>query len=516
MIIFLWTDIFLWSLFFVSVILLFFLKRRPDFKNAFNQLKGSKIAIFSGLILLTYISIGLLDSIHFRPNVVTETSSYYDDTISVLDYIALPWSEKTEKTFSAPFAINSFVKERVVDDSNNFVEFYPSLEYVEEINSQGILTTLFFLSVLLVLIKYMANNYFSLMCKKKRVHTENQVVTDTILPLDEPGASTKNLGFDHIVYDSGDKNYSYENHVLLNHHEHEGDGKYSIKNRQDKDLGTKDIITIQNTHVHFAINTLLGILFVILLITIFYGNVHILGTDKTGQDILYVTLKSIRTGLIIGSLTSIFMLPLAILFGTAAGYFGGYIDDMIQYLYTTLSSIPGVLLISAFILTIQTQIALHPDWFTDTASKADVRLLALCLILGITSWSGLCRLIRAETLKLKQLDYVTAAKTMQVSNNKIIVRHIIPNLIHIIIISIAMDFSGLVLAEAVLSYIGVGVDPTTMSWGNMINSARLELSRDPVVWWPILGAFVPMFLFVLCLNLFADRLRDAFDPRIRV
>ena len=105
---------------------------------------------------------------------------------------------------------------------------------------------------------------------------------------------------------------------------------------------------------------------------------------------------------------------------------------------------------------------------------------------------------------------------MRVNNFKIILRHIIPNLVHIIIINIAIDFSALVLAEAVLSYIGVGVDPTTMSWGNMINSSRLELSRDPIVWWPVLGAFIPMFIFVLALNLFADKIRDAFDPRLRV
>jgi peptide/nickel transport system permease protein len=149
------------------------------------------------------------------------------------------------------------------------------------------------------------------------------------------------------------------------------------------------------------------------------------------------------------------------------------------------------------------------------AEQADLRLLALCIILGITGWSGLCRFIRAETLKIKHLDFVTAARAMRVSDYKIITRHIIPNLMHIVILYVVLEFSGLVLAESVLSYIGVGVDPTTMSWGNMINAARSEISREPVIWWTITAAFIPMFIFVLVLNLLSDKLREAFDPKTR-
>ena len=97
----------------------------------------------------------------------------------------------------------------------------------------------------------------------------------------------------------------------------------------------------------------------------------------------------------------------------------------------------------------------------------------------------------------------------------IIMWHIFPNVMHIIIITLVLDFSGLVLAEAVLSYLGVGVDPTMPSWGNMINTSRLELAREPVVWWPLLAALSMMFFLVLSANLFADRVRDAFDPRLR-
>jgi peptide/nickel transport system permease protein len=239
---------------------------------------------------------------------------------------------------------------------------------------------------------------------------------------------------------------------------------------------------------------------------------HIFGTGKIGQDIFYYAVKSIRTGLVIGILTTLFMMPLALLLGIAAGYFGGVIDDIIQYIYTTLSSTPGVLLITASVLSMQTYIANHPQQFTTLAENADARLLALCFILGITSWTSLCRLLRAEALKLREIDYVLAAKALGSSSFKIIYKHLLPNVMHIVVITLVLDFSFLVLAEAVLSYVGVGVSPMTISWGNMINAARLELAREPIVWWPVLAAFVFMFMLVLASNLFADAVRDAFDP----
>lgn len=260
--------------------------------------------------------------------------------------------------------------------------------------------------------------------------------------------------------------------------------------------------------------------FLIIWILIFIcGNLalyyHVLGTDKVGHDVLYQAVKSIRTGLLIGTLTTIFMLPLAIILGLMAGYFSGWADDLIQYLYTTLSSIPGVLLISASVLVMQIYISAHPELFPSIAERADARLLALCFILGITSWASLCRLLRAETLKLRELEYVQAAQVLGVSRFMILWRHLLPNVLHIILITLVLDFSGLVLAEAVLSYVGVGVDPTTLSWGNMINSSRLELAREPLVWWPLCAALIFMFGLVLSANLLSDALRDALDPKLK-
>jgi len=256
------------------------------------------------------------------------------------------------------------------------------------------------------------------------------------------------------------------------------------------------------------ISTLLGITFS--LATVY----HLLGTDKVGQDVLYLALKSIRTGLIIGTVTTLVTLPLALLFGIAAGYFRGWIDDVIQYIYTVLSSIPSVLLIAAAVLMMQVIIDTHPQWFDTAASRADLRLVFLCLILGVTSWTGLCRLLRGETLKLREMEYIQAAQAFGVSSLRILARHIMPNVMHIVLISLVMDFSALVLAEAVLSYVGVGVDPSMNSFGTMINAARLEMGRDPMVWWALSAAFGFMLVLVLAANLFADAVRDAFDPRL--
>ena len=241
---------------------------------------------------------------------------------------------------------------------------------------------------------------------------------------------------------------------------------------------------------------------------------HVLGTDKVGQDVLYLSLKSIRTGLVIGTVTTLVTLPLALLLGIAAGYFRGWVDDVIQYVYTVLSSIPSVLLIAAAVLMMQVIIDTHPNWFDTAASRADLRLVFLCLILGVTSWTGLCRLLRGETLKLREMEYIQAAQSFGVSTFGILTRHIVPNLMHLILIALVMDFSGLVLAEAVLSYVGVGVDLSMISFGTMINAARMEMGREPMVWWALASAFCFMLVLVLAANLFADCVRDAFDPRL--
>ncbi len=269
----------------------------------------------------------------------------------------------------------------------------------------------------------------------------------------------------------------------------------------------------QSKALKYSLLTTLGIFCLVGVFATLGPYYHILGTDKVGEDVLYQAIKSIRTGLVIGALTTIVMLPIAITLGLMAGFFRGWVDDVIQYLYTTLSSIPGVLLIAAAILMAQVYMANNPELFTTVEDRADMRLLLLCVILGMTSWTGLCRLLRAETLKIREMEYVVASRALGVERLTVLKRHVLPNVMHLVMITIVLDFSGLVLAEAVLSYINIGVDPSTYSWGNMINTSRLEMAREPIVWWPLTAAFVFMFTLVLAANLFADAVRDAFDPR---
>ena len=225
---------------------------------------------------------------------------------------------------------------------------------------------------------------------------------------------------------------------------------------------------------------------------------HVLGTDKTGRDVLVITLKSVRTGLIVGGLTTLIAVPFAMFFGVVAGFFGGWIDDVVQYVYSTLASIPWILLVVCFMMVFKQG------------------LVQVCIVMGITGWVGLCRVLRGETLKLREREYVQAALALGVSKFRVLTRHIVPNLMHLVLISVVLRFSGLVLAEAILSYIGIGVGAETHSWGTMINQARGELGREPVVWWCLAAAFVAMFALILPANLFGDALRDALDPRLRV
>jgi len=243
---------------------------------------------------------------------------------------------------------------------------------------------------------------------------------------------------------------------------------------------------------------------------------HVFGTDRTGNSVLVFAMKSVRTALVIGGLTTLVVLPLALLLGVMAGYLRGWVDEVIQYVYTLLASIPDVLLIAASVLLLQVFIDKNQGIFETSLERADARLFFLCIILGITSFTGLCRLVRGETLKLRELEYIQSARAFGVSTPRVLWRHIVPNLMHLVLINTVMQFSSFVLAEAVLSYVGVGVDPKTASFGVMINTARAELAATPLVWWSLTTAFGFMFLIVLSANLLADAIRDAFDPRTRL
>lgn len=170
-------------------------------------------------------------------------------------------------------------------------------------------------------------------------------------------------------------------------------------------------------------------------------------------------------------------------------------DDLIQYTYSVISSIPYIILLVAILLILGRS------------------LTNMSIALSITTWVGLCRLLRGETFRQSERAYVSAAQALGQSQWRIITSHILPNVLHLVLIDFVLGFSGLVLAEAILSYLSVGAPVGTPSWGAMIDSARNELSREPVVWWNITAATGALFFLVLSLNLFGDALRRAFDPR---
>jgi peptide/nickel transport system permease protein len=222
---------------------------------------------------------------------------------------------------------------------------------------------------------------------------------------------------------------------------------------------------------------------------------HLLGTNNLGEDVFYNALKGVRTAFIIGIVPSVIAAFFAIIFGLTAGYYGGWIDDTIQYIYQVLSSIPGILLLIAMLMVMERG------------------LWQLCVALGVTSWVGLCRLMRGETLKVKNMEYIEAARMFGASDFRLLLRHILPNVMYLVIIEMTLDFSALVMSEAVLTYIGIGVEPGTGSWGRMIMMADRELPNG--IWWNLAGASAFLFILVLAFNLFADALRDALDPRLK-
>ncbi len=461
----LWTDALIYLLLLVIIFFVVYARKHEHLRTPWRLVWRSHLAMISAVFLAVFVIIGLLDSIHFRAGFETPASNgvthYSGEVESLFDKLVAPLGENDEKSYSAPFATHLYSKETKILANGRVVQVYPRLKYAG---------------------KQLANP-----------------------ELDR--AADMQTRFIRAFWQAGLLWIVVSGLLVLRLTRYYG---------ENYRLTLVKVLRLRYQVPWLTLLLSLGVVVFLLLLAIQLATVyHIFGTDKVGQDVFYETLKSVRTGLVIGTLTTLVMLPFAVFLGTMAGFFGGRIDDIIQYVYTTLSSIPGVLLIAAAILALQIFVANHPDAFSTIAARADTRLLALCVILGVTSWTGLCRMLRGETLKLREMDYIQAAHALGVRSRHIITRHVLPNVMHIVLIAVVLDFSALVLAEAVLSYVGVGVDPTTMSWGNMINSARLELAREPVVWWPLLAAFIFMFALVLAANLFSDAIRDAFDPRIR-
>lgn len=462
---FLWTDIFIYCLIAGMVLYGFRAARKPALRKAWGSVARTTSAMCAALVLGAFLLIGLLDSVHYRPQMppapgVQATQPAYAPVVrSALDDM-LSWSRlgSPESTYSSPLALRQFTKETQLIDGQA-VRDYPRLKHAGQLlandadHARDIQRRLLWAALVAVLIAGAAACLL------------------TVWRLRAYGA-LRPAWLAWWRSESG--------------------------------------VPWRAMWITFFLLTLVACMAWALAL-----DYHVLGTDRTGNDVLRQSLKSVRTALVIGTLTTLAMLPPALLFGISAGYFKGRVDDVIQYIYTTLTSIPGVLLIAACVLMMQVYIDTNPELFPTVAARADLRLFLLCLILGLTGWAGLCRLLRAETLKLRELEYVQAARAFGVSHWRIMSRHLLPNLLHIVLITMVLEFSGLVLYEAVLSYLGIGVDPATPSFGTMIDSSRMEMSRDPMIWWNLLAAFVFMLALVLSANIFADAVQSAFDPRTR-
>jgi len=219
-----------------------------------------------------------------------------------------------------------------------------------------------------------------------------------------------------------------------------------------------------------------------------------LGTDNLGRDVLQRTIQGTRIAFLVGVVTSLIAIPIGVLLGCISGYFGKWVDDGIVWLYSTVESIPGLLFILAISMVVGKGI------------------MGVYLGIGLTTWVGLCRLLRAEVMKHRDRAYVMAARSLGYHPWRIIFRHILPNVFHIVIITFSIRFPAAIGTEVFMSFLGIGVQGEP-SWGIMIGNARLRLWQG--VWWEMAAVSAVILLVVLAFNLVGDALRDALDPRLR-
>jgi peptide/nickel transport system permease protein len=224
------------------------------------------------------------------------------------------------------------------------------------------------------------------------------------------------------------------------------------------------------------------------------SSVSFFGTDIFGRSVLQKTVKATETAVAIGVVVSIISIVIGTTLGMIAGYFGGVVDEIIVWFYTTFSSIPGVMLLVAIAFIL---------------GKGTTTVF---LSLGLTSWVGLCRIIRAEVMKHKEREYIHAANAIGATHGRKLWKHILPNVSHLLIINFTQTFDSAIKAEVVLSFLGLGVVGRP-SWGTMIDDSKLELARG--VWWQLAAATFAMFFIVLAFNILGDALRDALDPKLK-
>lgn len=458
----LWTDLALWLLAAVVLAYAWRVRGQASLRATWQRVLRDPVAASAGVVMALFLCVTLVDSIHLRRALPgAEGSAVYDTrTLSALDLLLERQIAMREVSYSMPLATHGFNKQSVTDARGRVAREHPRLQFGGAHLSDP------------------AAQWAGDVATRAAAGVAGALVCIALLLAGVAAALAR---------------------------EH-GGWRQALR-----DLAAD--------RTFYPWRAILATLAVILLLAgpavALMPHYHVLGTDRTGNDVLVQALKSVRTAFVIGALSTLATLPLALVLGVLAGYYKGWVDEVIQYVYTTLSSVPNVLLIAACVLMVQVFLDKNPEAFETALERSDLKMLMLCLILGLTGWAGLCRLVRAETLKLRELDYVQAATAFGVADLRIMARHILPNVMHLVLITVVLSFSELILYEAVLTYVGVGVDPVVNSFGSMINLARAEMSADPVVWWSFAAAFGSMVSLVLAANLFADGVRDAFDPKAR-
>lgn len=220
------------------------------------------------------------------------------------------------------------------------------------------------------------------------------------------------------------------------------------------------------------------------------------GADKWGQDILLKTIKGAETSILVGLLSALLAVVIGTGLGAIAGYFGGWVDDVLNWFYNIFTSIPYLLLVLAVAAVLQQK-----------------GVLSIVLILGLTGWTGVFRLIRAEYMKHKSREYVLAAKAIGVSHSRRMFVHIFPNVSHIALVQISILVVAFIKSEVILSFLGFGVPVGVVSWGSMLNEAQTELILGK--WWQLAAASIAMAVLVTAFSMFTDALRDALDPKLK-
>jgi peptide/nickel transport system permease protein len=463
--VFLWTDVALWALFAALAGYGWTVSRQPPLRATWARAMrdGATLGAAAGLVL--FILISALDSIHFRGALVAakgqapETTFYDTRTSSLLDLLLAQPLQMRESSYSAPLATHALIKANFERDG------------------------------------VMVRDVPRLMFGGAHLSDPERDWAPDVLGRIAVGVIAGAL-------------VSLVMSLVLS---------AWVGREQGSWLRRWRAIVTGRTHHPWRVPLLIftGVAIVAGPVVALMGHYHVFGTDRTGNDVLVQALKSVRTAFVIGTLSTLATVPLALSLGVLAGYFKGWVDEAVQYLYTVLTSVPNVLLIAACVLMVQVYVDTHAELFDTGLERADLKMFLLCVVLGLTGWATLCRLVRAETLKLRDLEFMQAAEAFGVPHLRVMARHIVPNVMHLVLITTVLNFSDLILYEAVLTYVGVGVDPSLDSFGGMINLARSEMSLDPLVWWSFVAAFGFMLALVLAANLFADGVRDAFDPRAR-